>query len=130
MKAGFVGRTQVGTGRTGNFAIRRPRSSDCEPIREFLTGLSPRARYLRFFSGAPPTSGAMLRILTGGSPRTDVLVASTGDGMIIGHAMAGHRAGPGAWVPRWCASWLTGPIVAASPPWSWKFWPRTGKYSR
>src|SRR5215472_6328668 len=126
MKAGFVGRTQVGTGRAGNFAIRRPRSSDCEPIREFLTGLSPRARYLRFFSGAPPTSGAMLRILTGGSPRTDVLVAATGDGMIIGHAMAGDRAGPGgtllteigvvvwmttgagAWVPRWCASWLTG----------------------
>src|SRR5215467_7282590 len=95
MKAGFVGRTQVSTGRTGNFAIRRPCNSDCGPIREFLTGLSPRARYLRFFSGAPPTSGAMLRILTGGSPRTDVLVAATGDGMIIGHAMAGDRAGPG-----------------------------------
>src|SRR5215471_13660292 len=91
MKAGFVGRTQVGTGRTGNFAIRRPCDSDCGPIREFLTGLSQRARYLRFFSGAPPTSGAMLRILTGGSPRTDVLVAATGDGMIIGHAMAGDR---------------------------------------
>src|SRR5215472_11476979 len=95
MKAGFVGRTQVGTGRTGNFAIRRPCNSDCEPIREFLTGLSPRARYLRFFSGAPPTSGAMLRILAGGSPQTDVLVATADDGMIIGHAMAGDRAGPG-----------------------------------
>ena len=95
MKAGFVGRTQVGTGRTGNFAIRRPCDSDCGPIREFLTGLSQRARYLRFFSGAPPTSGAMLRILTGGSPHTDVLVATTGNGMIIGHAMAGDRAGPG-----------------------------------
>ena len=88
-------RTQVSTGRTGNFAIRRPCNSDCEPIREFLAGLSPRARYLRFFSGAPPTSGAMLRILAGGSPRTDVLVATTGNGMIIGHAMAGDRAGPG-----------------------------------
>jgi len=90
-----VGRTQVGAQRTGNFAIRRPCSSDCQPIREFLTGLSPRARYLRFFSGAPPTSGAMLRILAGGSPRTDVLVATAGDGMIIGHAMAGDRTGPG-----------------------------------
>jgi GNAT superfamily N-acetyltransferase len=90
-----VRRTQVGTGRIGNFAIRRPCNSDHEPIREFLTGLSPRARYLRFFSGAPPTSGAMLRILVGGSPRTDVLVATTGNGMIIGHAMAGDRAGPG-----------------------------------
>ena len=36
----------------------------------------------------------MLRILAGGSARTDVLVA-TGDGVIIGHAMAGDRAGPG-----------------------------------
>jgi GNAT superfamily N-acetyltransferase len=90
-----VGRTQVGAQRTGNFAIRRPCSSDCQPIREFLSGLSPRARYLRFFSGAPPTSGAMLRILAGGSPRTDVLVATASDGMIIGHAMAGDRAGPG-----------------------------------
>ena len=89
-----MGRTQVGTQRTENFAIRRPCNSDHEPIREFLTGLSPRARYLRFFSGAPPTSGAMLRILAGGSARTDVLVA-TGDGVIIGHAMAGDRAGPG-----------------------------------
>ena len=94
MKAGFVGRTQVGTGRIANFAIRRPCISDHEPIREFLTGLSPRARYLRFFSGAPPASGAMLRILAGGSAKTDVLVA-TGDGMIIGHAMAGDQTGPG-----------------------------------
>ena len=90
-----MGRTQVGTGRTGNVAIRRPCSSDHEPIREFLTGLSPRARYQRFFTGAPPTSGAMLRILAGGSPGTDVLVATAGNGMIIGHAMAGDRAGPG-----------------------------------
>ena len=36
----------------------------------------------------------MLRILAGGSAHTDVLVA-TGDGVIIGHAMAGDRTGPG-----------------------------------
>jgi len=90
-----VGRTQVGAGRIGSFAIRRPCSTDCDGIREFLIGLSSRARYLRFFSGAPPTSGAMLRILAGGSAHTDVLVA-TGDGVIIGHAMAGDRTGPGS----------------------------------
>jgi GNAT superfamily N-acetyltransferase len=94
MKAGSVRRTQVGTQRTGNFAIRRPCISDHDGIREFLTGLSPRARYLRFFSGAPPASQAMLRLLTGGGTRTDVLVATV-DGVIIGHAMAGDRAGPG-----------------------------------
>ena len=87
-------RTQVGTQRTGNFAIRRPCISDHDGIREFLTGLSPRARYLRFFSGAPPASGAMLRLLAGGGAQTDVLVATV-DGVIIGHAMAGDRTGPG-----------------------------------
>ena len=80
--------------RIENFAIRRPCISDHDGIREFLIGLSPRARYLRFFSGAPPTSGAMLRILAGEGPRTDALVA-TSDGVIIGHAMAGDRTGPG-----------------------------------
>lgn len=79
--------------RIENFAIRRPCISDHDGIREFLTGLSPRARYLRFFSGAAPASQAMLRILAGGSARTDVLVA-TGDGVIIGHAMAGDQTGP------------------------------------
>ena len=86
-------RTQAGAQRTENFAIRRPCISDHEPIREFLIGLSPRARYLRFFSGAPPTSGAMLRIMAGEGAHADVLVA-TGDGVIIGHAMASDRAGP------------------------------------
>jgi GNAT superfamily N-acetyltransferase len=90
-----VRRTQVGTQQTGNFAIRRPCISDHDGIREFLTGLSPRARYLRFFSGAPPASQAMLRLLTGGGAQTDVLVATV-DGVIIGHAMAGDRAGPGS----------------------------------
>lgn len=93
MKAGFVRRTQTGTQQIEDLAIRRPCNSDHEPIREFLAGLSPRASYLRFFSGAPPTSGAMLRILAGGVAHTDVLVA-TGDGVIIGHAMAGDRTGP------------------------------------
>jgi len=90
-----VGRTQADARRIENFAIRRPCISDHDAIREFLTGLSPRARYLRFFSGAPPTSGAMLRILAGGAAHTDVLVATAGNEMIIGHAMAGDRAGPG-----------------------------------
>jgi GNAT superfamily N-acetyltransferase len=94
MDAGFVRRTQVGAQRIGNFAIRRPCIADREALGEFLAGLSPRARYLRFFSGAPPASQAMLRILAGGGTHTDVLVA-TGDGVIIGHAMASDRTGPG-----------------------------------
>ena len=87
-------RTQIRARRAGDFDIRRPCVTDREAIAEFLTGLSPRARYLRFFSGAPPTGSAMLRLLGGGAAHTDVLVA-TDDDVIIGHAMAGDRAGPG-----------------------------------
>ncbi len=88
-----MSRTQVGVHWPQKFEIRRPGIADCPALREFLTGLSPRARYLRFFSGAPPASQAMVRILAGGSARADVLVAAQND-VIIGHAMAGDRAGP------------------------------------
>jgi ribosomal protein S18 acetylase RimI-like enzyme len=93
-QAGFVQRTQAGTRQPGNFAIRRPCGRDHGAIRDFLDGLSPRARYLRFFSGAAPAGPAMLRILAGEGASTDALVA-TGDGVIIGHAMAADRTGPG-----------------------------------
>ena len=90
MKAGFVRRTQAGAQRSGNIAIRRPCVTDHEAIREFLTGLSPRARYLRFFSGAPSTGQAMLRILAGEPAHTDVLVATEND---VDHR-ARHGRGP------------------------------------
>jgi GNAT superfamily N-acetyltransferase len=90
--AGFVSRTQVAAPSRVDFEIRKARSTDHPALREFLTGLSPRVRYLRFFSGAPPTSQAMLRILTGGTGCTDALVA-TENGVIIGHAMASDATG-------------------------------------
>ena len=92
--AGSVSRTQVAAQPRFDFEIRQARSTDHPALREFLTGLSPRVRYLRFFSGAPPTSGAMLRILTGGSGCTDALVATEND-VIIGHAMASDVTGHG-----------------------------------
>ena len=92
--AGFVSRTQVAVPARVDFEIRAACSTDHPALREFLTGLSPRVRYLRFFSGAPPISGAMLRILTGGSGCTDALVATEND-VIIGHAMASDVTGHG-----------------------------------
>src|SRR5215469_1385522 len=89
---GFVSRTQVAARAPFDFEIRQASSTDHSALREFLTGLSPRVRYLRFFSGAPPTSGAMLRILTGGTGCSDALVA-TENGVIIGHAMASDATG-------------------------------------
>jgi ribosomal protein S18 acetylase RimI-like enzyme len=88
-----VKRTQVRTRWAEDFEIRRAGNTDREAIAEFLTALSPRARYLRFFSGAPPTSSAMLRLLAGGGADTDVLVATDGE-LVVGHAMAGDRTGP------------------------------------
>jgi GNAT superfamily N-acetyltransferase len=89
-----VSRTQVAAPPRVDFEIREAHSTDHPALREFLTGLSPRVRYLRFFSGAPPVSQAMLRILTGGAGCTDALVA-TENGVIIGHAMASDATGHG-----------------------------------
>jgi GNAT superfamily N-acetyltransferase len=74
--------------------IRQAGSADQGALRDFLTGLSVRTRYLRFFTGALPTSPAMLRVLAGDRPGTDALVA-TRNGAVIGHAVATHTAGPG-----------------------------------
>jgi GNAT superfamily N-acetyltransferase len=81
------------TGQRG-LVIRQACYSDRGQISEFLGGLSLQARYLRFFTGAPPTGPAMLRILAGGDDRADVVVAIK-DGVIIGHAMACDTTGPG-----------------------------------
>ena len=92
--AGFVSRTQGAAHSCFDFEIRQASSTDCAALSEFLAGLSPRVRYLRFFTGAPPTGPAMLRILTGGTGCTDALLA-TEDGVIIGHAMASDSTGRG-----------------------------------
>jgi GNAT superfamily N-acetyltransferase len=77
----------------GQVRIRQAGSADHAALRDFLTGLSLRTRYLRFFAGALPASPATLQILAGGRPGVDALVA-TRNGAIIGHAMAVDGAGP------------------------------------
>lgn len=78
---------------SGRIAIRPARTADRDAIREFLAGLSPRTRYLRFFTGAPGVGTAMLRLLAGGGASTDALVATEADA-IIGHAMAADTTAP------------------------------------
>jgi acetyltransferase len=75
--------------------VRQADGADRAALRDFLTGLSPRTRYLRFFAGGVPASPAMLGLLAGERPGVDALVA-TRDGMIIGHAMAVDTAAPGS----------------------------------
>lgn len=82
-----------GAGGAAQIGIRQASRADCDAIGRFLAGLSPKTRYLRFFSGAPSVSSATLRRLAGEGGNVDVVVA-TEDGTIIGHAMAAEASGP------------------------------------
>jgi GNAT superfamily N-acetyltransferase len=93
-----VDRTQLASadrqhGDGGAIEIRGASAADCEAIRSFVTGLSVRARFLRFFSPVAPPSSAVLRRMCGVSPDTDVLVA-TQSGAVVGHAMAVDATDP------------------------------------
>jgi GNAT superfamily N-acetyltransferase len=74
-------------------AIRPVRPADLPALSDFFAGLSMQTRYLRFFS--PVTPGpALLQLLAGGAGTTAAVVATRGH-VIIGHAMATDRTGPG-----------------------------------
>jgi GNAT superfamily N-acetyltransferase len=81
--AGWLALPGPGTG-----LIRPAGSSDCDGIRAFISGLSSRALYLRFFASVSPPSTALLRTLCGITGAADILVATDSRGTIIGHAMA------------------------------------------
>ena len=85
--------------------IRPAHTADCAAIGAFVAGLSPRARFLRFFGPASPPSSSVLRSMCGAGLTSDVLLATdrhgdyseTGDGanrMVIGHAMAADSVAP------------------------------------
>ncbi len=67
--------------------------ADLAALSDFFAGLSVQTRYRRFFAAIVPT-GAMLRMLAGGAVNVDVVIAVR-EGVIIGHAMASDRTGPG-----------------------------------
>ena len=96
MLPGTSGGTRTGAPRipqANPVGIRQAGRGDGEAIRAFLAGLSPRTRYLRFFTGAPGTTPAALRRLTGDGENIDAVVATVG-GTIVGHAMAADTTGP------------------------------------
>jgi len=68
-------------------------AADCGAMLSFLTGLSLRTRFLRFFAPASPPSPAVLRAMCGGGRTTDAIVA-THDGVIVGHGMAADSVSP------------------------------------
>jgi GNAT superfamily N-acetyltransferase len=78
----------------GRVGYRPAAVTDCEAIRAFVAGLSPRTRLLRFFTPASPPASAVLRAMCGAGGATDVLVAAHGT-RIVAHAMAADSVGPG-----------------------------------
>jgi GNAT superfamily N-acetyltransferase len=79
----------VGAVSAGRYCVRAGGPADTDAIREFLASLSPQTRYFRFFAALGPTPG-LLRVLSGGTPGTDILIISDGNGTIVGHGMAAH----------------------------------------
>jgi ribosomal protein S18 acetylase RimI-like enzyme len=73
-----VGRTQQqATPRgAGVITIRPAGRADAEAIRSFITGLSSRTQYRRFFASVSPPSSALLRGLAGAGNGADIVVAT------------------------------------------------------
>ncbi len=87
-----MSRTQLAPGTRSGVRIRTAVAADCEAIGSFVTGLSLRTRFLRFFAPVSPPSASLLRGLCG-TAGSDVLLA-TDDDAIVGHAMAVDSVGP------------------------------------
>jgi GNAT superfamily N-acetyltransferase len=90
-------RLAAGATTRGRYGVRPATPADDAAIRDFLCGLSVRTQYLRFFTAMCPPSRGLLKALTAGNPRADILLVTGEDGQVIGHGMAvdsaGERAG-------------------------------------
>jgi acetyltransferase len=72
-------------------SFRQVTPQDCDAIREFVSGLTPKSQYLRFFAAVAPPSRGLLRALCGADERSDIFLALDQGGTIIGHGMAADR---------------------------------------
>ena len=78
----------MGSAKAGSYCVREGGLEDESKIREFAAGLSVPTRYLRFFTAISPASPSLLRVLTGGTPGSDILVITDQHGAVVGHGMA------------------------------------------
>ena len=86
-------RRPAAAGPGGRVEYRTAAAADRDAMLSFLTGLSLRTRFLRFFSPASPPSPAVLRGMCGGGLTTDALIATDG-AAIVGHGMAADSRSP------------------------------------
>ncbi len=73
---------------SGRYRVRTAEPDDAALIRDFVCGLSVRTQYFRFFTAVAPPSGGLLRALSGGSGRSDILLVIDDSGAVVGHGMA------------------------------------------
>ena len=78
----------MGSATAGRYCVREGGPADESKIRAFAAGLSAPTRYLRFFTAISPASPGLLRVLTGGTPGSDILVITDQHGAVVGHGMA------------------------------------------
>jgi acetyltransferase len=80
----------------GTLLLRQARQEDdAVRISDFVCGLSPDARYFRFFASVAPPSSGLLRALYGGTG-ADILLVTDEAGAVIAHGMAADtKAGDG-----------------------------------
>jgi ribosomal protein S18 acetylase RimI-like enzyme len=77
-----------GSAPAGRYQVRTAESDDASLIRDFVCGLSVRTQYFRFFTAVAPPSAGLLRALSGGSGRADILLVTDDSGAVVGHGMA------------------------------------------
>jgi len=85
----------TGSARAGSYCVREGGPEDESKIREFAAGLSEPTRYLRFFTAISPARPSVLRVLTGGTPGSDILVITDQHGAVVGHGMAADISADG-----------------------------------
>jgi len=77
-----------GTASSGGYQLRAAGPQDADAIRDFVSGLSVRTQYFRFFTAVSPPSRGLLRALSGGGRRADILLVTDEQGRVVGHGMA------------------------------------------
>jgi GNAT superfamily N-acetyltransferase len=82
-----------GPDRPFQVAVAGP--ADSGLISDFIGGLSVRTQFLRFFASVARPSSSLLRALSGGDGRSDVLIATDQAGAVVGHGMAVDQATAG-----------------------------------
>jgi len=110
---------------TREVAIRPAAATDAEPLRRFLTGLSTRSAYSRFFTGLGRVPDRVLALLLHRGPGQEVLLA-VHRGEVVAHGMCSAlpgRDGVGelalvvadAWQRRGLGQLLARDLLAAAP---------------